>query len=197
LSQETTNTERLKLFSDAVFGVIITVMVLELRPPHEHTWAALGALWPTAVSYAVSYLFVAIVWVNHHHILQYARVATPRLVWGNFGHLFTVSLVPFSTAWIADSRLASVPVFIYATVFVLVNLSYIVLCVESANVCVRDLPPRIWAMLHRRSATTLAVFALAAVIALFSPVVGFGLICCCLLVYTRPDRSLKAEVTRG
>ena len=94
---------RVIAFSDGVFAVIITVLVLELRPPEQANLAALHDLWPTAISYAVSYLFIAIVWMNHHHLLRYADVATPKLVWGNFAHLFTVSLLPFSTAWIADT----------------------------------------------------------------------------------------------
>ncbi|MET0993027.1 MAG: TMEM175 family protein [Mycobacterium sp.] len=67
-------------------------------------------LWPTGLSYAVSYLFIAIVWINHHYLFSYAEVATPRLVWSNFAHLFSVSLIPFTTGWIADSRLAAAPV---------------------------------------------------------------------------------------
>jgi uncharacterized membrane protein len=64
--------ERLLAFSDGVFAVIITIRVLDLRPPHDASWEALLAEWPTAFSYAVSYLFVAIVWVNHHYILNFA-----------------------------------------------------------------------------------------------------------------------------
>jgi uncharacterized membrane protein len=118
-------TERLGAFSDGVFAVIITIMVLELKPPSQPSFAALLALWPTALSYAVSYLFIAIVWVNHHHLLRFAGHATPRLIWINFAHLFMVSLVPFSTAWVAGTRLAAVPVFVYAAVFVLVELAYL------------------------------------------------------------------------
>ena len=110
--------ERLGAFSDAVFPVIITIMVLDLRPPPQATLAALLPLWPTALSYAVSYLFIAIVWVNHHHLLRFTEHATPRLIWVNFAQLFMVSLVPFSTAWVADTRLAAVPVAVYAAVFV-------------------------------------------------------------------------------
>jgi hypothetical protein len=115
--------ERSGAFSDGVFAVIITIMVLDLRPPPQATLAALLRLWPAALSYVVSYLFIAIVWVNHHHLLRFAEHATSRLIWVNFAHLFMVSLVPFSTAWVADTRLAAVPVFVYAAVFVLVNLA--------------------------------------------------------------------------
>ena len=102
--------ERLSAFSDGVFAVLITVLVLELRPPEQPTLEALLALWPTWLSYAVSYLFIAIVWANHHYLLRYATEATPRLLWFNFAHLFSISLLPVSTAWMAVSRLSPLPV---------------------------------------------------------------------------------------
>jgi uncharacterized membrane protein len=79
-----TSSARVGLFSDGVFAVIITILVLELKPPSTATFAALLTLWPTGLSYAVSYLFIAIVWINHHCLFSYAEVATPRLVWSNF-----------------------------------------------------------------------------------------------------------------
>ncbi|HVJ53490.1 MAG TPA: TMEM175 family protein [Aliidongia sp.] len=125
--------DRLSAFSDGVFAVIITILVLDLKPPASSSLTGLLALWPTAVGYAVSYLFIAIVWVNHHHLLRYADIATPRFIWGNFAHLFTVSLIPFATAWIADTELAPIPVALYAAVFILVNLTYLVLCREAVG----------------------------------------------------------------
>jgi len=119
--------ERLSTFSDAVFAVLITVLVLELRPPVLPTYKALLSLWPTWLSYAVSYVFIAIVWANHHHLMRYATEATPRLMWFNFAHLFSVSLLPLATAWIAVSELAPQPVSFYAAVFFLVNATYIAL----------------------------------------------------------------------
>jgi len=79
--EEKTTSERLATFSDAVFAVIITIMVLDLKPPEEASLRALLPLWPTALSYAVSYFFIAIIWVNHHHLLKFARNATSRLIW--------------------------------------------------------------------------------------------------------------------
>jgi len=83
--------ERLAAFSDAIFAVIITIMVLVLRPPSEATLAALLPLWPSALSYVVSYLFIAIIWVNHHHLLRFAEHATQRLIWVNFAPVHGVA----------------------------------------------------------------------------------------------------------
>src|SRR5215469_2402824 len=111
MTDRTTPTERLTAFSDGVFSVIITIMELDLKPPAQAKLSALLPLWPTALSYAVSYLFVAIIWVNHHRLLLFARDATSRLIWWNFGHLFMTSLIPYSTAWIAGTKLAAGSVF--------------------------------------------------------------------------------------
>jgi uncharacterized membrane protein len=184
-------------FSDGVFAVIITILVLELRPPKEASFVALLELWPTGISYAVSYLFIAIVWVNHHHLLQFAESATHRLIWGNFAHLFAVSLMPFATAWIASTRLGAVPVAFYAGVFVLVNLTYLLLCWEAVD---RSAPhkvtPRARSMMRMRSLVTLAVFSAAAVVALRYPIGGMAMICLCLLVYLSPGApGVRREVS--
>ena len=91
MSKERVTAERLATFSDAVFAVIVTVMVLELRAPDEAALSALWPLWPTAISYAVSYLFIAIIWINHHYLMQFVGAPTLRLIWINFAHLFMVS----------------------------------------------------------------------------------------------------------
>jgi len=155
------------MFSDGVFAVLITVLVLELRPPELPTFNALLLLWPTWLSYAVSYLFIAIVWVNHHHLLRYATEATPRLMWFNFAHLFSVSLLPLSTAWMAVSELAPQPVAFYAAVFFLVNATYIALIwelIERDPVEGVSLKER--RIMRFRSITTLCVFGIAAIVAL-------------------------------
>jgi uncharacterized membrane protein len=180
--------ERLSAFSDGVFAVLITVLVLELRPPELPTFKALLLLWPTWLSYAVSYLFIAIVWTNHHHLLRYATEATPRLLWFNFAHLFSVSLLPLSTAWMAVSKLAPQPVAFYAAVFFLVNATYVFLVwelIEPASV--DDVPPKVRKIMRVRSIATLCLFALAALVALGFPPVGLGICCCCLILYLKPD----------
>jgi TMEM175 potassium channel family protein len=180
--------ERLSAFSDGVFAVLITVLVLELRPPELPTFTALLSLWPTWLSYAVSYLFIAIVWTNHHHLMRYATEATPRLIWVNFGHLFSVSLLPLSTAWMAVSELAPQPVAFYAAVFFLVNATYIFLIWELiGRTPVDDVSPRVRRIMRVRSIATLCLFGAAAVVALKYPLVGLGICCCCLIVYLKPE----------
>jgi uncharacterized membrane protein len=180
--------ERLATFSDGVFAVLITIMVLELKPPEQPTFAAFLPLWPTALSYAVSYLFIAIVWVNHHHLLCFADYPSPRLIWINFAHLFMVSLVPFSTAWVARTRLAAVPVFVYAGVFVLVELAYLqfehhVL----AQAVVDEVSHRARRLAQTRSLIAFGLFLTALLVSLKFPLCGFALVCCAVLLYLRPE----------
>src|SRR6202008_1859009 len=174
--------ERLSAFSDGVFAVLITVLVLDLRPPEQPTFKTLLSLWPTWLSYAVSYLFIAIVWT-----MRYATEATARLLWFNFAHLFSMSLLPLSTAWMAVSQLAPQPVAFYAAVFFLVNATYIALIWELIDrTAVAEISPAVRRILRIRSFTTLGLFALAAVVALRFPVAGLGICICCLIGYLRP-----------
>lgn len=180
--------ERLNAFSDGVFAVLITVLVLDLRPPEAPTFEALLKLWPNWLSYAVSYLFIAIVWVNHHYLLRFAEQTTPRLLWFNFAHLFAMSLLPLSTAWMAVSRLAPQPVAFYAAVFFLVNVTYIALIWELVDATAAGaVPARVRRVMRGRAIITLFLFALAVVVALRFPVTGLGICVCCLIVYLRPD----------
>ncbi len=180
--------DRLAAYSDAVFAVIVTIMVLELRAPDEPAFSALWPLWPTALSYAVSYLFIAIIWINHHYLMRLVGAPTLRLMWMNFVHLFMVSLLPFATAWIARTRLASSPVAFYAGLFVCIDIAY--------NVFEREVLARAEATLvsqhsrrraRRRSLVVLAIFTTAMLVALVAPRVGFGLICGALILHLRPE----------
>jgi len=180
--------ERLSAISDGIFAVLITVLVLELRPPELPTFMALLLLWPTWLSYAVSYLFIAIVWSNHHYLMRHAAEATPRLLWFNFAHLFSMSLLPFSTAWMAVSQLSPQPVAFYAAVFFLVNATYMGLIWElMARTPADAISPTARRVLRVRSITTLCLFGAAAVVALTYPLAGLGICICCLIVYLKPE----------
>jgi len=186
--------ERLVFFSDGVFAIVITLLVLELRPPHEASFAALASLWPSFVAYAVSYLFLAIVWVNHHHVFEYPEDASRSLVWANFAHLFSVSLVPFTTAWIADSELAPLPVSLYAVVFALINVTYVMLCVEAIDrQGAHKVPTAARKVMRLRSLATSITFMAAAVLAAWYPKAAMALICICLIVYLRPGVSRSED----
>ena len=177
---------RLGSFSDAVFAVIITIMVLQLKLPAHATFASLLDEWPTALSYAVSYVLIAIMWINHHFLLGFAKELTPRLILWSFTHMFSASLVPFATAWVAETRFAPVPVFIYASVIVLVNLSYHAFAYEVVPRAQEgDTQKRRKAL--SRSLLTLGLFSFAMVLSLRVPLLAFAIVTCVLLTYARPE----------
>jgi len=126
-------TERLGAFSDGVLAIIITIMVLDLKAPHDASPDALLALWPTFLSYALSYLFIGVFWANHHHMLQYAERASHTIIWANLLVLFFVSLIPFFTAYMAENRMQPFTTALYAGVFFLVTVAFMILQKTVAN----------------------------------------------------------------
>ncbi|MGH9736426.1 MAG: TMEM175 family protein [Candidatus Acidiferrales bacterium] len=185
MREEKVTADRLAAFSDAVFAVIVTIMVLELKAPDQATFAALWPLWPTAISYVVSYLFIAIIWINHHHLMRFVGAPTLGLIWINFVHLFLVSLLPFATAWIARTRLASHPVVFYGGLFVCTDIAYNVF--ERHVLRHAEVPVKTRRLARRRSLIVLAGFTTAMLVAIGAPRAGFGLICCSLILHVRPE----------
>lgn len=114
-------------FSDGVIAIIITIMVLELRPPHEPTLAALHALAPTFLSYVLSFLFIAIYWNNHHHMMAVVERVNGAVLWANMALLFFLSLVPFTTAWMGDTAGAKAPTILYGVSLLAPAIAYTVL----------------------------------------------------------------------
>jgi uncharacterized membrane protein len=188
MREEKITADRLTAFSDAVFAVIVTIMVLELKAPDEAAFSALRPLWPTAISYAASYLFIAIIWINHHHLMRFVGPPALGLIWINFVHLFMVSLLPFATAWVARTRLASSPVVLYAGLFVSVDIAYNVF--EHQVLTHADtsrVSARMRRMARRRSLLVLTGFTTATLVAFVAPRAGFGLICAALILHLRPE----------
>jgi uncharacterized membrane protein len=188
MPHEKETAHRLAAYSDAVFAVIVTIMVLELKPPDQATFSSLWPLWPTGISYVVSYLFIAIIWINHHYLWRFVGPPTLKLIWINFVHLFLVSLLPFATAWVARTRLASSAVAFYAGLFVCIDIAYNVFEGQVfAHTDGTQVPERTQRLARRRSLIVLAIFILAMLVALVAPRVGFGLICAALILHLRPE----------
>ena len=118
------NKSRLEAFSDGVIAIIITIMVLELKVPHEATFAALAPLWPVLLSYVLSFVYVGIYWNNHHHMLAAARHVSGGALWANLHLLFWLSLFPFATAWMGENHFAAAPVAAYGVVLLMAAIAY-------------------------------------------------------------------------
>ena len=115
---------RLEAFSDAVIAIIMTIMVLELRVPEGADFAALQSIMPVFLAYVMSFVYLAIYWNNHHHLLHTADHVDGRILWSNMIMLFWLSLVPFATAWMEQEHFAALPVSVYGVVLFLAGVSY-------------------------------------------------------------------------
>ncbi len=118
---------RLEAFSDGVVAIIITIMVLELRAPHDTVLGALRPLLPILLSYVLSFIYIGIYWNNHHHMLHSTQRVTGAILWANLHLLFWLSLVPFTTAWMGEHPLASTPTALYGVVLLMAAIAYLIL----------------------------------------------------------------------
>ena len=121
------NTNRMEAFSDGVIAIIITIMVLELRVPHEATIAALRPVAPVFLSYLLSFIFLGIYWSNHHHMLQACEHVDGRVLWANLHLLFWLSLTPFVTAWLGENHFTAWPAALYGAVLLCAAIAYYIL----------------------------------------------------------------------
>jgi uncharacterized membrane protein len=118
---------RVEAFSDGVFAIIITIMVLELKVPHGSDLSALKPLLPVFLSYVLSFLYLGIYWNNHHHLLKACPRVNGRILWANLHLLFWLSLFPFVTGWMGENEFTSVPSALYGGVLLLAAIAYYIL----------------------------------------------------------------------
>src|SRR3954464_2279423 len=121
------NKARLEAFSDGVFAILITIMVLELRIPHGDDLSALAPLLPVFLTYILSFIYLGIYWNNHHHMLQATRAVSGKILWANMHLLFWLSLVPFVTGWMGENHFAALPTAIYGGVLLAAAIAYYIL----------------------------------------------------------------------
>src|SRR6201993_2103145 len=131
-------TSRLEAFSDGVIAIIVTIMVLELRAPSQPTWPALLKIAPVFISYGLSFLIVAIMWVNHHHLIHAVRQVTARLLWSNLNLLFWMSLVPFVTDFVGKNYREPMAVALYGLDLTLCSSAFYLLRIELVRQDGRD-----------------------------------------------------------
>jgi uncharacterized membrane protein len=119
--------DRLAAFSDGVFAIIITIMVLELKVPHGSSWEVLAGVAPNFVSYVLSFVYLAIYWNNHHHLVHTVARVDGLILWANSHLLFWLSLIPAATAWMGENFLASIPTAVYGTSLLMPAIAYYLL----------------------------------------------------------------------
>src|SRR6476620_7441619 len=188
---------RLEAFSDGVLAIVITLMVLELTPPQGTTLADLFELWPKLLSYAMSFAYLGIYWVNHHHLFHAARAVSGRVLWSNMLLLFTLSLVPFATAWMGEHSFASTTVLVYNIVLLLPAVAYFVLV--RALIAVPGQPPGLAAEVGNdiKGKVSILIYVIALPFAVIAPAVAIGLIILVAAIWIVPDQRMERAIRRG
>jgi uncharacterized membrane protein len=188
--------ERLLAFSDGVIAINITIMVLELRPPEEPTLAALAQVAPTFLSYVLSFLFIAIYWNNHHHMMHTVARVNGAILWANMHLLFWLSLVPFTTAWMDESGGAPVPTALYAASFLAPAFAYTILqsTIIASHGEDHALAKAVGADWKGKVSVLLYVAAIPS--ALFvSPLLAWILLAIVAVIWFIPDRRIERALT--
>ena len=182
---------RLEAFSDGVLAIIITIMVLELRPPEETTLDALRPLIPVFISYVLSFAVVGIYWNNHHHLFQAVRAVNGRVLWANLLLLFSLSLLPFGSAWMGEHDFSPVPVAVYGVILLGAAMTYFVLVQTLLRAQPDDAPLATAIGRDAKGKLSPVLYALAIPIALVAPLLAFGIYVFVALIWIVPDTRIE------
>src|SRR6185369_12444536 len=184
-------TNRMEAFSDGVIAIIITIMVLELRPPHDPSLAALQPLLPVFLSYVLSFIYLGIYWGNHHHLLHAVDHVNGRTLWANLHLLFWLSLVPFVTAWMGENHFARVPVAIYGAVLLAASIAYYILTRALIALHGRTSKLSIAVGKDFKGQLSTAIYAVGIPLTLLRWWLGFGLYVLVAIMWLVPDRRIE------
>jgi uncharacterized membrane protein len=182
---------RLEAFSDGVIAILITIMVLEFRPPAGAGPADLASLLPKLLSYLLSFVFVAIYWNNHHHLFHVVERVDGRVLWANMHLLFWLSLTPFVTAWMGEHHAAPITVAAYGVVLLASGISYFVL--TRALLAIHPPGSRLARALGAdwKGKVSVIAYAVAVPLSLLAPLVSIAIYAAVALTWLVPDRRVE------
>jgi TMEM175 potassium channel family protein len=190
------NKTRLEAFSDGVIAILITILVLELKVPHEPDLAALQPLAPVFLTYVLSFVFLAIYWNNHHHLLHAADGISGGILWANMHLLFWLSLVPFVTGWMGENHFAPLPTAAYGTVLLCAAIAYYILV--RTIIAQQGPQSRLAAAVGRdvKGIISPVIYLVAILSSLVHPGLAQALYALVALIWLVPDRRIE-RVLRG
>jgi uncharacterized membrane protein len=185
---------RLEAFSDGVLAIVITIMVLELRPPQGASLDALYPLWPKFLSYAMSFAYIGIYWVNHHHLLHTTHAVTGRVIWANLHLLFWLSIVPFGTAWMGENQFAAIPVAVYGAMLIMPAIAFAFLV--RAIIAVPGQPPALAEAIGRdaKGYGSIVAYVIAIPVALYMPLAAVAIFIGVAAIWIVPDPRFERVV---
>ncbi len=186
------NKARLEAFSDGVLAIIITIMVLEIKMPHDASMHALMQLLPVFISYLMSFVFIGIYWANHHHFLHTIKRVNSKIIWGNMGLLFSLSLVPFSTGWMGETGYAELPVAVYCiNLFVCGFAAYIFQVALTSGM---DKHEKVFEIIKgniKKNVLSVVVYIITIPCAFYYPMVSLSLIGMVAIIWVIPDKKIE------
>lgn len=184
---------RLEAFSDGVLAIIITIMVLELRPPEEASLAAFIPLLPKFLGYLLSFVFIAIYWNNHHHLLQACKSVNGSVLWANMHLLFWLSLIPFVTSWMGE-HFESIPLAFYGIVLWISGFAYYILVRALISHHGQDSVLAKAIGNDKKGIRSLYIYTTAVIIAFFSPTISAGLYVVVAIMWLIPDKRIEKQI---
>ncbi len=187
---------RVEAFSDGVIAILITIMVLELRPPAGIDLANLLPLAPIFLSYVLSFVFLGIYWNNHHHLFQVVQQVNGSVLWANLHLLFWLSLFPFVTAWMGENNFAARPVALYGVVMLLAGCAYFLLVRSLLALHGKDSTLASAVGNDFKGKISIVIYAIAIPIAFIIPGVSFALYVLVAVIWFIPDRRIERIVNR-
>ncbi len=182
---------RLEAFSDGVIAIIITIMVLELKVPHEADLAALRPLVPVFLSYVLSFIYLGVYWNNHHHLLQAARSVNGKVLWANLHLLFWLSLIPFVTGWTGENHFAPLPVALYGTVLLFSAIAYFILSRVLISYHGKDSTLAIALGRDRKGRVSVVIYAVAILLSFVNSWAAFMLYALVAILWLIPDQRIE------
>jgi uncharacterized membrane protein len=187
---------RLEAFSDGVIAIIITIMVLELKVPHGDSLQDLLPLLPVFLSYILSFVYVAIYWNNHHHMLYACTTVTGTILWANLHLLFWLSLFPFATGWMGENHFAAVPTALYGVVLLMAAIAYYLLQqaiirAQGAESILQKAVGRDW-----KGKLSPLLYVMAIIATLVSPWIAQAIFVTVALTWLIPDRRIENVLAR-
>ena len=188
--------DRLEAFSDGVFAVIITIMVLELKVPQGADWTALHPLLPVFLTYILSFVFLGIYWNNHHHMLQATHRVNGAILWANLHLLFWLSLVPFVTGWMGENQFASLPTAVYGMVLFMSAIAFTIL---ASRIVAHEGPHSTLAAAFGRDIkgkASLVMYAVAIPSAFLHQAIADAIYVGVALMWLIPDRRIESTLAR-
>ncbi|HEV2615371.1 MAG TPA: TMEM175 family protein [Candidatus Acidoferrales bacterium] len=186
---------RMEAFSDGVLAVIITIMVLEMKPPGGGTLEALRPVIPVFLSYVLSFVFLGIYWSNHHHLLHAVQRVNGATLWANLHLLFWLSLVPFTTAWMGDNRFTSWTVALYGIVLLLAAIAYYILV--RALLAVHGPASTLAAAIgnDQKGKVSIAIYVVALPLAFVHPWISAACYVVVAIIWLIPDRRIEKRLS--